>query len=65
MENVKLAINQMKENPPLRELNKKLIMAMVAYQTAAVATPAMADDSLGPEKLSGNISYSTFLDGVK
>ena len=60
-----MAINQMKENPPLRELNKKMIMAMVAYQTAAIATPAMADDLVAPEKLSGNVSYSTFLDGVK
>lgn len=31
MESVKMAINHIKENEPLKELNKKLIMAMVAY----------------------------------
>jgi len=30
MENVKTVLNHMKKNPPLQELNKKLIMAMVA-----------------------------------
>ena len=59
MENVKMAIKHIKENEPLKELNKKLIMAMVAYQTAAVASPAYA------EGLSGPVSYSTFLEGVK
>lgn len=34
MENVKLVMNHIKENPPLQELNKKMIMALVAFQTA-------------------------------
>ena len=66
LENVKMVINHIKENPPLKELNKKLIMAIVAYQTAA-ASPAFAEElaKLNAQGLNGNISYSTFLDGVK
>lgn len=37
LENVRLVINQIKERPVLQELNKKLIMAMVAFQTASMA----------------------------
>lgn len=44
LENVRLVINQIKEKPVLQELNKKLIMAMVAFQTASMANPAYADD---------------------
>ena len=61
-----MVINHIKENSPLKELNKKLIMAIVAYQTAA-ASPAFAEElaKLNAQGLNGNISYSTFLDGVK
>lgn len=58
----------MRENPPLRELNKKLIAAFIAYQTATAASPAFADDASTAalkESLKGNVSYSKFLDGVK
>lgn len=44
LENVKQVMKHIKENPPLMELNKKLIMAMVAFQTASVANPAFAEE---------------------
>lgn len=53
MENVKLVMNQIKENPPLQELNKKLIMALVAFQTAQVAQPAFADDVVATAATAG------------
>ena len=31
LENVRLVLNQIKENKPLQELNRKLIMALVAF----------------------------------
>jgi len=65
MENVKMVLNHMKKNPPLQELNRKLIMAIVAFQTAAVASPAFADtEKLTAQNLSGPVSYSQFLEGI-
>lgn len=57
-------VNHIQKNPPLRELNKKLIMAMVALQTASVASPAFADGDLTAQQLSGNVSYSEFMKGI-
>lgn len=66
MENVKMVLNHMKKNPPLQELNRKLIMAMVAFQTAAVASPAFADtEKITAQNLSGPVSYSQFLEGIQ
>ena len=61
IENVKMVMNHIKENPPLKELNNKLIMAIVAFQTASMtASPAFADqiETLTQKDLQGNISYS-------
>lgn len=70
LDSVKHVISNMKENKPLAELNKKLIMAMVAFQIAAVANPAFADEELSKAQLlerslQGNVSYSNFLNGIK
>ena len=67
MENVKTVLNHMKKNPPLQELNKKLIMAMVALQTASIASPAFADttEKITAQALQGPVSYSQFLEGVQ
>ena len=46
LSNVRQVINHIKQNPPLAELNKKLIMAMVALQTASVASPAFAEGDI-------------------
>jgi exonuclease V gamma subunit len=66
LENVKQVMSQMKENASLRELNKKMIMALAAYQTAMVANPAFAEGgSELAKQLNGQVSYSKFLEGVK
>lgn len=65
LENVRLVINQIKERPVLQELNKRLIMAMVAFQTASMAQPAFAEDGLTAQQLQGPVSYSQFLDGIR
>jgi cell division protease FtsH len=69
LENVKRVMDHIKENPPLQELNKKLIMALVAVQTASAAQPAFAEDlskaELLERTLQGQVSYSKFLEGVK
>lgn len=40
-------------------------MAIAAYQTAAAASPAFADEYQQLAKPTGPVSYSTFLDSVK
>ena len=66
LDKVKDIMKSIKENPPLAELDKKLIMAMVAYQTAMVANPAFAEgEATLATSLTGQVSYSKFLEGVK